>query len=328
MSNSAATENIQSVFLEQIRQRLPKNLSLADELAEILNVSRDSVYRRMRGETILSLEEVKKLCNHYKVSLDSLLSPSSEIISFHRRSIDAVDFTFEKWLNSLLGNLEMISRFPQHEVVYCAKDIPPFFYYKYRNLSLFKMFFWMKSYHRYPQYTATTYQPELIPESLVITGEKLWNKYAEIPSSEIWSDETFNVTIRQVEFYYDNGFITLSHAKSLLDDYKIMINDIREAAARGEKTSKGGSFNLYKNEFLISDTTILFKMGDKRMSFITYNTMNILGTSQESFCSETEDYLINIINKSLLISTTGERERNKFFNQTEERIQRAKEFLR
>ncbi|PZR41687.1 MAG: hypothetical protein DI538_00540 [Azospira oryzae] len=328
MSSQATPENIQSVFLEQIRQRLPKNLSLADELAEILNVSRDSVYRRMRGETVLSLEEVKKLCNHYKVSLDSLLSPTSEIISFHRRSIDAVDFTFEKWLGSLLSNLEMISTFPEREIVYCAKDIPPFFYYKYPNLALFKMFFWMKSYHRYSQFATASYQPELVPESLVNTGTKLWNKYAELPSAEIWSDETFNVTIRQVEFYRENGFITLPQAKSLLDDYTTMINDIRDAAARGEKKSGGGAFKLYKNEFLISDTTILFKMGSKRISFITYNTMNILSTSQESFCSETEDYLVNIINKSVLISTTGERERNKFFNQTQERIQRAREFLR
>ena len=138
MNNPAVAENIQSVFLEQIRQRLPKNLSLADELAGILSVSRDSIYRRIRGETVLSLEEVKKLCNHYKVSLDSLLSPNSEIISFHKRSIDAIDFTFEKWLNSLLSNLEMISTFPEHEIVYCAKDIPPFFYYRYPNLSLSK----------------------------------------------------------------------------------------------------------------------------------------------------------------------------------------------
>lgn len=328
MSNTAIAENIQSVFLEQIRQRLPKNLSLADELAEVLSVSRDSVYRRMRGETVLSLEEVQKLCNHYKISLDSLLSPSSEIISFHRRSIDAVNFTFEKWQQSLLTNLEMISTFPSYEVIYCAKDIPPFFYYKYRNLSLFKMFFWMKSYHRYPQYADSIYQADLVPPSLLTMGERLWDKYAALPSSEIWSDETFNVTIRQVEFYRDNGFISLQQAQSLLDEYKVMINDIRHAAARGEKAPNGGSFKLYKNEFLISDTTILFKMGDKRVSFITYNTMNILTTSQESFCSETEDYLINIINKSALISTTGEKERNKFFNHTEERIQRAKELLR
>jgi hypothetical protein len=327
MSTSAPEENIQSVFLEKIRQHLPKNVSFADEVAEILNVSRDSVYRRMRGETVLSLEEVKKLCLHYKISLDSLLSPSSEIVSFHKRSIDANHFTFENWLNSVLHNLEMISSFPDREVIYCAKDIPPFFYYKFPGIALFKMFFWMKSYHRYPEYADSHYLPELVPQHLLTLGKRLWMKYGEIPSTEIWSDETFNVTIRQVEFYRENGFISLSQAQVLLDEYKHMVNDIRSSAMHGKKEGNG-SFKLYKNDFVISDTTILFKMGDKRVTFITYNTMNVLTTSHESFCKETDDYLTNIINKSTLISTTGEKERNKFFNKTDERIQLAKGALR
>jgi len=327
MSTPAAEENIQSVFLEQIRHHLPKNVSFADEVAEVLNVSRDSVYRRMRGETVLSLEEVKKLCIHYKISLDSLLSPSSEIVSFHKRSIDATHFTFENWLNYVLHNLEMISSCPEREVTYCAKDIPPFFYYKFPGIALFKMFFWMKSYHRYPEYADVHYQPALVPAHLLSLGKRLWAKYAEVPSSEIWSDETFNVTIRQVEFYRENGFISLNQARELLDEYKLMINDIRISATHGKKEGNG-SFKLYKNDFVISDTTILFKMGDKRVTFITYNTMNVLTTSDISFCKETDDYLTNIINKSTLISTTGEKERNKFFNKTDERIQMARELLR
>jgi hypothetical protein len=62
------------------------------------------------------------------------------------------------------------------------------------------------------------------------------------------------------------------------------------------------------------------KVGDKKIASITYNTLNILTTTQESFCRETEDFLNNVINKSTLISTVGERERNKFFNQVEKRI--------
>ncbi len=70
VNQSTALDNIQSVFLGQIRNRLPESTSFADELAELLNVSRDSAYRRIRGETVLSLDEVKKLYDQYGVSLD------------------------------------------------------------------------------------------------------------------------------------------------------------------------------------------------------------------------------------------------------------------
>ena len=316
---SLSTGSIQSIFLEQIRQVLPKNLSFPDELAEVLNVSRDSVYRRIRGETILSLEEVKKLCAHYKISLDAILSPSSDIISFRKRRIDSESFTLEMWLNSILSDLERMEAFGDREVIYSAKDIPPPYYFKFPGLTQFKLFFWLKSYQRHPKFDVMHYDPGMVSQQLIEVGRKIWKKYSLTPSSEIWSDETFNVTIRQVQFYYENGFISLTEARSLIDEYLTMVKEIRNCAARGAK-SDHGVFKLYYNEFLLTDTTYLFKVGDKRIASITYNTLNILTTTQESFCRETEDFLNNVINKSTLISTVGERERNKFFNQVEKRI--------
>ena len=67
---STILDSIQSAFLAQIRNRLPENTSFADELADFLNVSRDSAYRRIRGETVLSLDEVKKLYDQYGVWRD------------------------------------------------------------------------------------------------------------------------------------------------------------------------------------------------------------------------------------------------------------------
>ena len=322
-----STGSIQSVFLEQIRQILPKNLSFPDELAEVLNVSRDSVYRRIRGETVLSLEEVKKLCAHYKISLDALLSPTSDIISFRKRRIDPESFTLEKWLASLLNDLANMEAFEEKEIIYSAKDIPPPYYFKYPALTQFKLFFWLKSYQRHPKFDVMRYDPGLVSQQLTDVGKKIWNKYSAIPSSEIWSDETFNVTVRQVQFYYENGFIGITEARALIDEYLTMVQEIRNCAAYGAKGERG-VFKLYHNEFLLTDTTYLIKVGDKRIASITYNTLNILTTTQESFCRETEDFLNNVINKSTLISTVGERERNKFFNQVEKHIVERRDYLK
>jgi hypothetical protein len=65
-------------------------------------------------------------------------------------------------------------------------------------------------------------------------------------------------------------------------------------------------------------------MGDKRMVFIPYNTLNILSTTNEVFCRQTDDYLRNLISKSEKISTTGEKQRNAFFNKMEEKISAVK----
>ena len=87
-------EDIQVSFLNMVKKRLPPNISLADEISDILDISRDSAYRRLRGETILSLTEVRKISNHYGISLDTLLNTQNDSITFQYRSINNESFTF------------------------------------------------------------------------------------------------------------------------------------------------------------------------------------------------------------------------------------------
>src|SRR6188768_2292934 len=108
MPQTVSSNNIQLAFLDQIKNRLPDKISFVDKLAELLNVSRDSAYRRIRGETVLSLDEAKKLCDLFAVSLDALLSPSVNTSLFHHRAM-STSYTLQQWLNSVGTNLTYIS---------------------------------------------------------------------------------------------------------------------------------------------------------------------------------------------------------------------------
>jgi hypothetical protein len=311
---------IQPMFLAQVKSKLPAHVSFPDELAEILNISRDSAYRRIRGETILSLDEVSTICQHYRLSLDSLLAPTNESISFNHRAINSTTFTFGDWIVSVLKNLEMIVQFPDKELLYCAKDLPMFHYFQFPELAAFKMYFWMKVYHQYEKYKGLPFDPKVIPAEYMATGERIANLYAAIPSTEIWSDEVANITARQIEYSMESGYITTTQAESFFECFTKLFDKLKTFSSEGSKNGKDHNYTLYKNDILIADTTLIFKMGEKRVTYLTYNTMNILTTSEESFCNIADDYMKNLINKSVLISQTGERERNKFFNRISDRI--------
>jgi len=65
---------IQQGLFQVIKASIPATLSATDEIAKVLDVSVDSVYRRMRGEKSISLDELYKLCSYYKISLDQLMN--------------------------------------------------------------------------------------------------------------------------------------------------------------------------------------------------------------------------------------------------------------
>ena len=321
-----ASADIQPLFLEHVRTKLPDHVSFPDELAEVLKISRDSAYRRIRGETILSLEEVRVICTHYKISLDSVLATTTDAITFNHRAINSTTFTLHDWLVSIQKNLEMIIQFPQRELVYCAKDIPMFHYFHFPELAAFKLYFWMKEYHRYERYQNLKFKPDVVPAETMMIGKKITDYYGRVPSIEIWSDEVANITVRQIEFSLESGFIDDHQAQMLLGKFLELLELLKKFAAQGSKSDSEQNYRLYKNEILIADTTLLFKMDEKRVTFITYNTMNILTTAEEKFCSQMEEYLTNVINKSVLISASGERERNKFFNRIAEPLRKRIKF--
>ena len=50
-------------MFQRVQESIPPHCSLVDELSELLKISNDSVYRRLRNETILSIDEVELFAN-------------------------------------------------------------------------------------------------------------------------------------------------------------------------------------------------------------------------------------------------------------------------
>jgi hypothetical protein len=69
-------------------------------------------------------------------------------------------------------------------------------------------------------------------------------------------------------------------------------------------------------------------MGEKRVVFLTHNIADLLTASDESFCTKTENFINNLLNKAVLISATGEKERSRFFNQMTQKIKEVREKIR
>lgn len=312
---------IQNNIFERIKQLLPSSTSFVDELAFQLDISNDSAYRRIRGEKMLTLEELIKLGEAYHISFDSLIQNGLSNITFNYRSINS-NVSFEEYFDSILANLKLISGFEQKELIYIAKDLPLFKYFDYRNIAAFKLFFWRKTILNNPDLQKSKFDPSLIPNSVFETGKKIIGSYIKIPSSEVWNKETINSTLNQIEFYFDNGFLDDKDLlKLVFSELKEMVLQVREDAANGYKTSltypsteDNSNFKLYYNEVTLGDNTIFFDMGDRKISFVTHNVLNLLTTTNPEFCNETHRMLLNIIKKSNLISVASEKQRNNFFN--------------
>src|SRR5882757_9146350 len=118
----------QQLFFHAIKTKLPAHLSFVDEIAELLNISNDSAYRRIRGEKPMALDEIYLLCNKYHISLDKLLQIQTNTVIFSGNMVNTGSFGFVDYLADIVNNLAFFKALPKPHMYFVTKDIPIFYF--------------------------------------------------------------------------------------------------------------------------------------------------------------------------------------------------------
>ncbi len=317
-------DNIQIRFLNQIKALLHPSKALVDELSDILNISPDSAYRRIRGETALSIQEVSVLCTHYKISFD-LFTGYTENTTFHYDEMPGTEGFF-KYLNIIKEDLEQMVNADNKQLIFAAIDIPIFHHFRFTELSAFKMFYWMKSIKNVEEFKDKKFTISEIHEKFTILGKEIYDLYTNIPSIEIWTDETINSLTKQIEFFWDSGnFENKEDALIICEQTKAEIETIQKKAEMSNKIIDGtgrenSKFSFYHSDIELGKNCIFIQKGDVEYVYLTIHTFNIMTTANRKFVDDTKTWLDNLMKKSVLISEISEIQRYQFFKKATEKI--------
>jgi len=324
------TTHIQKQIFTKIREKLPHDISFVHEISEFLGISYDSAYRRIRGEKELSLDELHKLCSKYNLSLDTLFGITDDIVVFHCHAIEPGGNTIKEWLQKVLIDIKKIKSSPHKNITYAAKDPPIFHYFQFPEIGAFKVFFWEKTLFQFPEYAEKRFSFDIYDQETQDIGNQILSHSCTIPTTEIWNEDTFNITLRQIEYYWVAGmFENREDVWILCDKLELWIRHIQKQAELGFKFLHGKepegipeSFRFYENEVVLNDNSILVDIDPLKICYLTFNVMSLLVTTDPVFSRRVETYLNGLLSKSTLISKVADKERNRFFNKLIDNIER------
>ena len=326
---------IQVSFFQHLKSQLPPHLSLVEEIADLLNISNDSAYRRLRAEKPITFDELQKICVHYHVSLDQFLHLQSDSFIFSGKLSTSNDSFYADWINKLVQDLTFMNTFEQKHFYYLTKDIPFIAFFQFPELMTFKAFFWMKSILHYDRLKGKKYSLRNNDKEFDESYRKITALYNQIPATEIWNTESVNATIRQIEFYRDSDvFESKEDVTIIYEKLEELIGHIEKQAEIGKKFTFGqpvkptdASYQMFHNEVVIGDNTCLAELGKLRITYLNHSVMNFITTMDTRFNNYIYDSIINLIHKSSQISVIGEKDRSRFFNKLREEIQSRKKGL-
>jgi hypothetical protein len=308
---------MQEFFLSKIKAALPKNISLIDTVAEVLDISYDAAHRRTSLKSKLSLEEAIKLSRHVNISIDQLFEIGLQnVVTVEKTNIIATPEDLQRYFEASHENLKLILSMKDSEIIYSAKDLPIFYTSSNNVLSRFKMYVWLQVLGEDQKVIPfENFAPSV---SLVSAASRLGELYANLKVTEIWDITTINSTLKQIHFYYKSMLLSETMALQLCDDVKQLVEMIEE------KVTNDSQYQLFYNELLLMNNTVLVKTPSIKTLFVPYTVLSYYKTSEKETLTQVDAHLQRQMRNSKLLSTAGKKEQRIFFNKMYKKIDALK----
>jgi hypothetical protein len=325
--------NYQNLLLDALKKTVPGNINLAEEISQLLAISLDSTYRRLRGETELTLKEAITICRHFEIPLEMLLNTEiPDIVAFKINSLNGDPESFENYLTGLHADLSKLNRYENRHLQYAAEDLPVFYHFFYPRLSAFKMMYWTKSILNVSDFQPLKVEDWKTPEKWIPKIQSIAAEFLKVPTTEIWNDDTVKSTIQQIRFYWEAGFFrNNASALEVVSELRELVESVQKQAETGKKylASKGTfvdtDYSLYISDLMVGNNCVFLSAEGKHSSYIGYNSFNYMRTTNKNFNLQVEAWLGNLTAKSTLVSKVGEKQRNQFFKAILQRISQLEE---
>ncbi len=169
-------------------------------------------------------------------------------------------------------NLGLFKELQNPNLYFYNKDIPLFsISCRFLNYAPLNFFFWKRTVIGHPEMARQQFNGVEASEGILETAKKIIELYTQIPSTEIWNEESVHCTIKQIEFYrQSNIFADKQILLKVYSQLEELLHHIEMQAEVGKKFYIITQFcqmpfrMIYINEFLLGDNFILVEsLGNK-----------------------------------------------------------------
>lgn len=322
------------LLLENLTSALPEHMTINQALIRELKINKDAASRRINGKTPFTYDEVCILSKAYGVNLLPAQSEQHSNVVFGYTPFKSKSIEDSKHFFQTISNLLYKLNTHEHKQLYhIAPEVPVYHYYNYPRLLNFKLFYWGKYLLNDEYYIKRILHEAQINAQVIEHAAKAYEQYCLVPSVEIWTPQTIQTVLSQIQFCIETGdFLNKNEVFLVLDEVSNMVQRIKRMAEENNKAFDFDKkiqvpFQFYKMAVNINTTSILAEMDKQRIVLQPFNSINFMNTTQPDFCEENLAWIQNMQSKSSLLSGAGIIERQKYFSFVAKQINDFKERL-
>lgn len=290
----------------KIIDRISPDLKAPEYLAEALNLSKESVYRRLKGIIPFTFEEILLLSGKLDFSMDELLKgDKNEQVFFNLQNNTLVDVD-ESFLNIFRHysrNIEEIYKSENSHVTITANRILAIFTCPYQNLFKFCYYRWLHQFGNNPlNYKLSDVQ---IPKELEELRKKTV-QYSAIENLAFITDQNivYN-TVKDIKYFIDRHLIEQNEIALLKEELNTFIRGFQTLSETGIYGE--GNHEVYLSSLNIEENTSYVVCDDKiYIELWPYSDTSIF-TSDPQLCMLHKDWMDSLKKFSILVSNSNQK---------------------
>jgi len=320
-------EKLKRNIVNKILKRIPAHINPIDYLVSSLQISRESVYRRMKGEVSFTLEDVLKLSSELGFSIDGLMYPEDDklmeeqyaLFNFRPNKTHEPQDTFFKLFSLYLKIKKDFQHSEIAEAIYTMNHIMMISYVHFDHLLKFYFYKWTHQ---------MNYMPFKFRLSDVTVPEKVALLQSEIKSGGLNISNTTGLvdryflrnTILEIQYYYKRKLITFEELLLIQEDLFKYV-DILEYVMSGEPDESGYKNDIYLCSLRVESTGMLIMCDSYEESHFWIYSGTHITTRDKKICENYKAWLNSLKKYSSLITGCNESLQTQFIDQQREYVE-------
>lgn len=309
--------DLNDIILNELHKASTEQRTPAHLLIDILHLSKESAYRRLRNEVKFTLDEAAKLSLALNFSLDFIIGNTTlekSVFDLNQLAIESDDYysNIFKKLDDYIDFVKQMQKDPTAKAMFALNSLPYTFYFDYENISRFKYYKWL--YLSAASMGDIAYEETLLPDGLFEKQQSYVVEAKRIKQSVYIFDRNVFTSIKyDIEYFHCLGLISD-------EDVKVLKTELLEMLGRIEATAKNGKFEtghdvaIYISSVDIEASYTHYEHSTDRYSHLRVYGISGVDTHSSTTSKKHKAWIESHKRYSTVISKSGEMQRIQYFN--------------
>jgi hypothetical protein len=326
--------NYQDLVFEKIKLNAGESKEYIDLIGETLNISKSAVYKRIKGDTMLSMDDLVRLMKAFDFSFDDIVYDHKKNIGFQFPYTDRTIKTFIDYIEPIKNLVTAANVLPDISLQYATNEFHFFLYMHDRDLTHFKLYMFAKTVWNLSAYKGRSFSLADFSEWIHIEKDikLILNSYYKLPNVEIWNGNVLSNTLNQIKYALEIGYFEkVEDALVLCDKLDRMIDHVSIMAELGKKFLIGQNpddvdteITMYHNEITYTSNLMLLESPALSQIYFAFDNPNYIVSDDPKLVDYTHKWFDRIKKNALPISKSAHKTRKAYFSSIKRAIEQTR----